>query len=85
MLAHLQWVLGADGNNVVFVVAEFTRPGAPLADPLDEAGLVSAAHRPTAAAWDSAAPPADTWRKTHDYAVCILHQPYFFLHYITVI
>ena len=42
--AHLQWVLGADGNDLIFVVAELTGPGTSLADPLDEAGLVGAAY-----------------------------------------
>lgn len=36
-------VLGADCQDLVLEVAELTAPGAPLADPADEAGLVSAA------------------------------------------
>lgn len=41
---HLQWVLGADRQDLVLEVAELTAPGAPLTDPADEAGLVCAAH-----------------------------------------
>lgn len=47
---HLQWVLGADRQDLVLEVTELTAPGAPLADPADEAGLVSAAHGAIAAA-----------------------------------
>lgn len=47
-MAHLQWVLGADGDDLVFIVAELARPGPSLADPLDETGVVGTAHRATA-------------------------------------
>lgn len=47
---HLQWVLGADRQDLVLEVTELTAPGAPLADPADEAGLVRAAHGAVAAA-----------------------------------
>lgn len=40
---HLQWILGADGDDLILVVAQLTGPGASLADPLDEAGLMGAA------------------------------------------
>lgn len=46
----LQGILGADRQDLVLEVAELTAPGAPLADPADEAGLVRAAHRAVAAA-----------------------------------
>lgn len=49
--AHLKRVLGADGDDLVFVVAELTRPGASLADPFDEAGMVGAAYRSVAPTW----------------------------------
>lgn len=42
-VVHLQWILGADGDDLILVVAQFTGPGASLADPLDEAGLMGAA------------------------------------------
>jgi hypothetical protein len=41
---HLQWVLGADSQDLVLEVAEFTAPGAPFTDPADEARLMCAAH-----------------------------------------
>ena len=47
---HLQGILGADRQDLVLEVAELTAPGAPLADPADEAGLVRAAHGAVAAA-----------------------------------
>lgn len=47
---HLQWVLGADRQDLVLEVAELTAPRAPLADPADEAGLVRAADGAVAAA-----------------------------------
>lgn len=47
---YLQRVLCADGDYVVLVVAQFTAPAAPLADPLDEARLVRALDRAIAAA-----------------------------------
>lgn len=47
---HLQWVLGADGQDLILEVAELTAPGAPLANPADEAGLVRAAHGAVTAA-----------------------------------
>ena len=46
---YLQWVLGADGQDLVLEVAQLTAPGASLADPADEAGLVGAAHGAAAA------------------------------------
>ena len=46
---YLQWVLGADGQDLVLEVAQLTAPGASLADPADEAGLVGAADRAGAA------------------------------------
>lgn len=49
-MRHLQWILGADGDDLILVVAQLTGPGASLADPLDEAGLMGAA--------DGAAAPA---------------------------
>ncbi|TNN84459.1 hypothetical protein EYF80_005159 [Liparis tanakae] len=39
--AHLKWVLGADGNDLIFVVAELAGPGSSLTDPFDEAGMSS--------------------------------------------
>lgn len=47
---YLQWVLGADGQDLVLEVAELAAPGASLADPADEAGLMGAAHRAVTAA-----------------------------------
>lgn len=47
---YLQWVLGADGKDLVLEVAELAAPGASLADPADEAGLMGAAHRAVTAA-----------------------------------
>lgn len=47
---YLQRVLGADGDDVVLVVAQLAAPAAPLADPLDEARLVRALDRAVAAA-----------------------------------
>ena len=44
-VSYLQWVLGADCQDLVLEVAELTAPGAPLTDPADKAGLVGAAHR----------------------------------------
>lgn len=41
---YLQWVFGANGQNLVLEVAELAAPGASLTDPADEAGLVSTAH-----------------------------------------
>ncbi len=41
---YLQWVLGADGQDLVLEVAELTAPGASLTDPADKAGLVGTAH-----------------------------------------
>lgn len=49
-MPYLQGVLGADGQHLVLEVAEFAAPGAPFADPADEAGLVGAAHRAVAPA-----------------------------------
>lgn len=49
-IPHLQGVLGADCQDLVLEVAKLTAPGAPLADPADEAGLVSAPHGAVAAA-----------------------------------
>ena len=47
---YLQWILGADRQDLILEVAELTAPGAPLTDPADEAGLVRAAHRAVTAA-----------------------------------
>lgn len=47
---HLQWVLGADRQDLILEVAELTAPGAPLANPAYEAGLVRAAHGAVTAA-----------------------------------
>lgn len=41
---YLQWVFGANGQNLVLEVAELTAPGASLTDPADKAGLVGTAH-----------------------------------------
>lgn len=57
---YLEWVIGADGYHVVLVVAELTAPGAPLTDPLDEAGLMGTADRPTAATRAQQLPLWDT-------------------------
>lgn len=43
-VCYLQWVLGADGQNLVLEIAELAAPGASLADPADEAGLMGTAH-----------------------------------------
>lgn len=42
---YLQWVFGADGQDLVLEVAELTAPGPSFTDPADKAGLVGAAHR----------------------------------------
>lgn len=47
---YLQGVLGADGQDLVLEVAELAAPGASLADPADEAGLMGAAHGAVTAA-----------------------------------
>jgi len=44
-LCYLQWILGADGQDLILEVAELTTPGASLAYPSDETGLMGAAHR----------------------------------------
>lgn len=41
---YLQWVFGADGQNLVLEVAEFAAPGTPLTNPADEAGLMGTTH-----------------------------------------
>lgn len=41
---YLQRVFGADGQDLVLKVTKLTAPGAPLADPADETGLMCAAH-----------------------------------------
>lgn len=57
---YLQWVFGADGQDLVLAVAEFTAPGASLTYPADEAGLVSAAHGAIAATGAQQLPLQDT-------------------------
>lgn len=59
-ILYLQRVLGADGQDLVLEVAELAAPGAPLADPSDEAGLVGAAHRAVTAAGAQQLPLQDT-------------------------
>jgi hypothetical protein len=59
-ILYLQWVLGADGQDLVLEVAELTTPGASLADPADEAGLVSTAHRAVTATRAQQLPLQDT-------------------------
>lgn len=49
-VCYLQWVLGADGQDLVLEVAELAAPRASLTDPADEAGLMGAAHRAVTAA-----------------------------------
>lgn len=44
-MLYLQWVFGADSQDLVLEVAELTAPGAPFTDPPDKAGLMSTAHR----------------------------------------
>lgn len=44
LFLYLQWVFGADSQHLVFEVAEFAAPGASLADPANQAGLMGAAH-----------------------------------------
>ena len=57
---YLQWVLGADGQNLVLEVADLTAPGASLTDPADKAGLVSTAHRASTATRAQQLPLQDT-------------------------
>lgn len=57
---YLERVLGADGQDLVLEVAELAAPGAPLADPADEAGLMGAAHGAVAAAGAQQLPLQDT-------------------------
>lgn len=57
---YLQRVLGADGQDLVLAVAQFTAPGAPLTDPTYKAGLVGTAHRAITAAGAQQLPLRDT-------------------------
>lgn len=49
-MVYLQWILGADGQNLVLEVAELAAPRTSLADPANQTGLVSTADRTIAAA-----------------------------------
>lgn len=57
---YLQWVFGADGQDLVLKVAELTAPGASFTDPADKAGLVSTAHRAITATRAQQLPLQDT-------------------------
>lgn len=49
-MVYLQWILGADGQDLVLEVAELAAPRASLADPANQTGLVSTTDRAIAAA-----------------------------------
>lgn len=53
---------------MVLEVAKLTAPGASLADPADEAGLVSTAHRAVTATRAQQLPLQDTEKETERYA-----------------
>lgn len=57
---YLQWVFGADGQDLVLEVAQLTAPGASFTDPADKAGLVGAAHRAITATGAQQLPLQDT-------------------------
>lgn len=57
---YLQWVFGADGQDLVLEVAELTAPGPSFTDPADKAGLVGAAHRAITATGAQQLPLQDT-------------------------
>lgn len=59
-MLYLQWVFGADGQDLVLEVAELTAPGASFTDPADKAGLVSTAHRAITATRAQQLPLQDT-------------------------
>ena len=63
---YLQWVLGADGKDLVLEVAELTAPGASLADPTDEAWLVGTAHRSVTATRAQQLPLQETEKENRD-------------------
>lgn len=44
LFAYLQGIFGANGQHLVFEVAELAAPGASLTDPADETRLMGAAH-----------------------------------------
>ena len=64
---HLQWILGADSDDMVLVGAELAAPGASLTDPFDEARLVCALHRPATAARAEQLPLQDTHISSYQY------------------
>lgn len=59
-MLYLQWVFGADGQDLVLEVAELTAPGASFTDPPDKAGLVSTADRAITATRAQQLPLPDT-------------------------
>lgn len=61
IVLYLQWVFGADCQDLVLEVAQLTAPGASLTDPADKAGLVCAAHRTVTATRAQQLPLQDTW------------------------
>lgn len=67
---YLQWVLGADGQDLVLEVAELTAPGAPFAYPSDETRLVSAAHRAVAATGTQQLPLQETQKNPKRFSDC---------------
>lgn len=60
LFSYLQGIFGADGQHLVFEVAELAAPGAPLADPANETRLMGAAHRAVTAAGTQQLPLMDT-------------------------
>lgn len=60
MVLYLQWVLSADGQDLVLEVAELTAPRASFTDPADKAGLVCTAHRAVTATWAQHLPLQNT-------------------------
>lgn len=59
-MLYLQWVFGADSQDLVLEVAELTAPGASFTDPPDKAGLVSTADRAITATRAQQLPLQDT-------------------------
>lgn len=43
-ISYLEGIFGADGQHLVFEVAQLAAPGASLTDPADETRLMGAAH-----------------------------------------
>lgn len=84
--SYLQGVFGADGQHLVFEVAELAAPGASLADPADETGLMGAAHRTVTAAWTQQLPLMDTRSQKHEFFFSfLLFNPFFFIFALIIV